>query len=144
MESKIRILIAKPGLDGHDRGARLVSKVLADAGVEVIYTGRFMTPEKIVSAAIQEDVDGIGMSILSGSHVSMFSKVLDLLKGSDAADIVVFGGGTIMPHDVRALLEMGVDRIFPPDSLTSEIVDYVKRIPERRLIREPSVETGPR
>ena len=131
MESRIRVLITKPGLDGHDRGARLISKVLADAGVEVIYTGRFMTPEKIVNSAIQEDVDGIGMSILSGSHLTMFGKVLELLKSKDATDIVVFGGGTIMPHDIKTLEQMGVDRVFPPDSGTSEIVEYVRHIRDR-------------
>lgn len=138
MESRIRILIAKPGLDGHDRGAKLVSKVLADAGVEVIYTGRFMTPEKIVRAAIEEDVDGIGMSILSGSHTTMFKQVIDLLKSNDAADIVVFGGGTIMPQDISILLQIGADRIFPPDTSTSEIVDYVKTIRARREEASPA------
>ena len=132
MERKVRVLIGKPGLDGHDRGAKLISRVLADAGVEVIYTGKFQTPEQIVGAAIQEDVDGIGLSILSGSHMTMFKKVLDLLKEKEGENIVVFGGGTIMPHDIEALERMGVDRIFPPDSQTSQIVEYVKRIPGRK------------
>ena len=132
MQRAIRILVGKPGLDGHDRGAKLISRVLADAGVEVIYTGKFQTPEQIVGAAIQEDVDGIGLSILSGSHMMMFKKVIDLLKEKKAEDIIVFGGGVIMPDDIPVLEKMGVDRIFPPDSQTSKIVEYVKNIPSRR------------
>jgi methylmalonyl-CoA mutase C-terminal domain/subunit len=132
MQRRIRVLIGKPGLDGHDRGAKLISRVLADVGVEVIYTGKFQTPEQIVGAAIQEDVDGIGLSVLSGSHMTMFRKVLDLLKEKKAEDIVVFGGGIIMPDDIPALEKMGVDKIFLPDSQTSKIVEYVKNIPSRR------------
>jgi len=132
MQRAIRILVGKPGLDGHDRGAKLISRVLADAGVEVIYTGKFQTPEQIVGAAIQEDVDGIGLSILSGSHMMMFKKVIDLLKEKKAEDIIVFGGGVIMPDDIPVLEKMGVDKIFPPDSQTSKIVEYVKNIPSRR------------
>jgi methylmalonyl-CoA mutase C-terminal domain/subunit len=132
MERVIRVLIAKPGLDGHDRGAKLISRVLAEAGVEVIYTGKFQTPEQIVVAAIQEDVDGVGLSILSGSHMTIFKKVMDLLKEKKAEDIVVFGGGIIMPDDIAALEKMGVDKIFPPDSQTSKIVEYVKNIPSRK------------
>ena len=132
MQRRIRVLIGKPGLDGHDRGAKLISRVLADEGVEVIYTGKFQTPGQIVGAAIQEDVDGIGLSILSGSHMTMFSKVIDLLREKKAEDIVVFGGGIIMPDDIPALEKMGVDKIFPPDSQTSKIVEYVKNIPSRR------------
>lgn len=132
MQGSIRILIGKPGLDGHDRGAKLISRVLADAGVEVIYTGKFQTPEQIVGAAIQEDVDGIGLSILSGSHMMMFKKVIDLLKEKKAKDIIVFGGGVIMPDDIPVLEKMGVDKIFPPDSQTSKIVEYVKNIPRHR------------
>ena len=125
-------MIGKPGLDGHDRGAKLISRVLADVGVEVIYTGKFQTPEQIVGAAIQEDVDGIGLSVLSGSHITMFRKVIDLLKEKKAEDIVVFGGGIIMPDDIPKLRQMGVDRVFPPDTPTSEIVEYVKNIPSRK------------
>jgi len=132
MQRAIRILIGKPGLDGHDRGAKLISRVLADAGVEVIYTGKFQTPEQIVGAAIQEDVDGIGLSILSGSHMMMFKKVIDLLQEKKAEDIIVFGGGTIMPDDIPVLEKMGVDKIFPPDSQTSKIVEYVKNIQSRK------------
>jgi methylmalonyl-CoA mutase cobalamin-binding domain/chain len=132
MQRRIRVLIGKPGLDGHDRGAKLISRVLADAGVEVIYTGKFQTPEQIVGAAVQEDVDGIGLSILSGSHMTMFSRVIDFLREKKAEDIVVFGGGIIMPDEIPKLKGMGVDRIFPPDTPTSEIVEYVKNIPSRR------------
>ena len=132
MQRRIRVLIGKPGLDGHDRGAKLISRVLADEGVEVIYTGKFQTPEQIVGAAIQEDVDGIGLSILSGSHMTMFGKVIGLLRERKAEDIVVFGGGVIMPDDIPVLEKMGVDKIFPPDSKTSKIVEYVKNIPSRR------------
>jgi methylmalonyl-CoA mutase C-terminal domain/subunit len=131
MQRAIRILVGKPGMDGHDRGAKLISRVLADAGVEVIYTGKFQTPGQIVGAAIQEDVDGIGLSILSGSHMTMFKKVLDLLKQKKAEDIVVFGGGVIMPEDIPKLEQLGVDRIFPPDTPTSKIVEYVKTIKRR-------------
>ncbi len=125
-------MIGKPGLDGHDRGAKLISRVLADVGLEVIYTGKFQTPEQIVGAAIQEDVDGIGLSILSGSHMTMFERVIDLLREKKAEDIVVFGGGIIMPDDISKLERMGVDKIFPPDTPTPEIVEYVKNIPSRR------------
>ncbi len=131
MQRAIRILVGKPGLDGHDRGAKLISRVLADAGVEVIYTGKFQTPEQIVGAAVQEDVDGIGLSILSGSHMTMFKRVIDLLKEKKAEDIVVFGGGVIMPEDVPKLEALGVAKIFPPDSPTAKIVEYVRNIKRR-------------
>lgn len=132
MQRRVRVLIGKPGLDGHDRGAKLISRVLADVGVEVIYTGKFQTPEQIVGAAIQEDVDGIGLSILSGSHMTMFERVINLLREKKAEDIVVFGGGIIMPDDISKLEKMGVDRIFPPDTPTPEIVEYVKNMPTRK------------
>jgi methylmalonyl-CoA mutase C-terminal domain/subunit len=132
MQRRVRVLIGKPGLDGHDRGAKLISRVLADVGVEVIYTGKFQTPEQIVGAAIQEDVDGIGLSILSGSHMTMFERVINLLREKMAEDIVVFGGGIIMPDDISKLEKMGVDRIFPPDTPTPEIVEYVKNMPTRK------------
>lgn len=132
MGRAIRILIAKPGLDGHDRGAILISRVLVEAGVEVIYTGKFQTPAQIIGAAIQEGVDGIGLSILSGSHMTVFRKVLDLLKQKKVDDIVVFGGGVIMPDDIPVLEKMGVDKIFPPDTSTSKIVEYVKNIRNRK------------
>lgn len=131
MKRAIRILIAKPGLDGHDRGAKLISRVLADAGMEVIYTGKFQTPDQIVGAAIQEDVDGIGVSVLSGSHMTVFKKVLEKLNEKQAGDIVVFGGGIIRPEEIPVLEQMGVDRVFPPDTPTSKIVEYVQTIKNR-------------
>jgi len=128
MERKKRVLIAKPGLDGHDRGAKVVARALADAGFEVVYTGKFQTPQQIVKAAIQEDVDGIGMSILSGAHMTLFKKVLDLLKTEKADDIVVFGGGIIMDYDIPKLKEMGVAEIFPPDTPTSKVIEFVQNL----------------
>jgi methylmalonyl-CoA mutase C-terminal domain/subunit len=122
----IRVVIAKPGLDGHDRGAKVVARALRDAGVEVIYTGLHQTPEQIVSAALQEDADAIGLSILSGAHMTQFSRVLELLRERDAADITVFGGGIIPDADIAELERLGVARIFTPGASTSEIVDWVR------------------
>lgn len=123
---KIRILVAKPGLDGHDRGARIIARALRDAGFEVIYTGCHQTPENIVAAAIQEDVDLIGLSILSGAHNYAFSRVMELLKEKGAADISVVGGG-IFPHkDVEHLKRMGVREIFEPGARLQEIADWVR------------------
>jgi methylmalonyl-CoA mutase, C-terminal domain len=124
--SSIRVIIAKPGLDGHDRGAKVVARALRDAGVEVIYTGLHQTPEQIVSAALQEDADAIGLSILSGAHMTQFSRVLDLLREHDAADITVFGGGIIPDADIAELERMGVAKIFTPGATTTEIVDWVR------------------
>jgi methylmalonyl-CoA mutase, C-terminal domain len=121
----IRVVVAKAGLDGHDRGAKVVARALRDAGVEVIYTGLHQTPEQIVAAAIQEDADAIGLSILSGAHMTQFARVLDLLKERDAADIIVFGGGIIPDEDITRLTEMGVARIFTPGASTTEIADWV-------------------
>jgi methylmalonyl-CoA mutase C-terminal domain/subunit len=123
--SKIRVIIAKPGLDGHDRGAKVVARALRDAGVEVIYTGLHQTPEQIVAAAIQEDADAIGLSILSGAHMTQFRRVLDLLREREATDIVVFGGGIIPDADIDELAGMGVAKIFTPGAATQEIVDWV-------------------
>ncbi|MBW1805864.1 MAG: cobalamin B12-binding domain-containing protein [Deltaproteobacteria bacterium] len=128
MERKKRIVIAKPGLDGHDRGAKVVARSLADAGFEVIYTGKFQTPAQIVSTAIQENADGIGVSILSGAHLTMFKKIMDLLREKNAADIVLFGGGIIMDDDIPKLKDMGVAEIFTPGTSTSKIVEFVKNI----------------
>lgn len=125
MERKIRILIAKPGLDGHDRGAKIVARALSDAGMEVVYTGRHQTPQQIVEAAIQEDVDGIGMSILSGAHMAHVRKVLRLLKRKEAEDIFVFAGGIIPERDIPKLKKAGVLAIFTPGAETSEIIDFV-------------------
>jgi len=126
MEQKIRVLIAKPGLDGHDRGAKVVARALRDAGMEVIYTGLHQTPEMIVEAAIQEDVDAIGLSILSGAHLSIFPRVLQLLREKGVDDILLFGGGIIPKEDREELQKLGVGRLFGPGTLTSEIVEYLK------------------
>jgi methylmalonyl-CoA mutase, C-terminal domain len=124
--SSIRVIIAKPGLDGHDRGAKVVARALRDAGVEVIYTGLHQTPEQIVAAALQEDADAIGLSVLSGSHMTQFRRVLELLAEHDARDIVVFGGGIIPDEDIAELRELGVARIFTPGAATTEIIDWVR------------------
>ncbi len=126
MSGSIRVVIAKSGLDGHDRGAKVVARALRDAGVEVIYTGLHQTPEQIVSAALQEDADAIGLSILSGAHMTQFSRVLELLRERDAPDITVFGGGIIPDADIAELERLGVARIFTPGASTSEIVDWVQ------------------
>jgi methylmalonyl-CoA mutase C-terminal domain/subunit len=124
-ERKIRILTAKVGLDGHDRGIKVISRALRDAGVEVIYTGLHQTPEMVVETAIQEDVDGIGISILSGAHMTLFPEILRLLKEKGAEDIVVFGGGIIPDDDVKALTDMGVEKVFTPGTSLDEAVDFV-------------------
>jgi methylmalonyl-CoA mutase, C-terminal domain len=123
----IRVMIAKPGLDGHDRGAKVVARMLRDGGVEVIYTGLHQTPEQIVEVALQEDVDGIGLSVLSGAHLTLFARVVDLLRERDAADICVFGGGIIPQQDVAALEAVGVMRVFTPGATSTEIVGWVKQ-----------------
>ena len=124
--SNIRVVIAKPGLDGHDRGAKVVARALRDAGVEVIYTGLHQTPEQIVAAALQEDADAIGLSVLSGAHMTQFARVLELLAERGASDITVFGGGIIPNEDIAELQRMGVARIFTPGAPTTEIVDWVR------------------
>jgi methylmalonyl-CoA mutase, C-terminal domain len=124
--ARLRVVVAKPGLDGHDRGAKIVARALRDAGMEVIYTGLHQTPEQIVEAAIQEDADAVGLSVLSGAHMTLFAKVIDLLKARDAADIVVFGGGIIPAADLAELEAMGVARVFTPGAPTQEIVDWVR------------------
>jgi methylmalonyl-CoA mutase, C-terminal domain len=123
MQAKLRVLIAKPGLDGHDRGAKYVAHILRDAGFEVIYTGIRRSPEQIVTAAIQEDVAAIGLSLLSGAHLVLFRRVLELLREQDAGDILVFGGGTIPPQDVAPLKEMGVAAVFTPGTPAKDIVE---------------------
>ncbi|HYX91206.1 MAG TPA: cobalamin B12-binding domain-containing protein [Myxococcaceae bacterium] len=125
-ESKLRILVAKPGLDGHDRGAKVIARALRDAGMEVIYTGLHQTPEMIVSAAVQEDVDAIGMSIMSGAHMTLFPAVLNLLKQEQADEIVVFGGGIIPDEDIPKLKQLGVREIFTPGSSTQRIVEWIR------------------
>jgi methylmalonyl-CoA mutase, C-terminal domain len=122
---KIRVIVAKAGLDGHDRGAKVVARALRDAGVEVIYTGLHQTPEQIVAAAIQEDVDAVGLSVLSGAHMTLFPRVIELLKEEQAGDIVVFGGGIIPEADIAELTAHGVAKIFTPGASTADIVDWV-------------------
>lgn len=122
---KIRVIVAKAGLDGHDRGAKVVARALRDAGVEVIYTGLHQTPEQIVAAAIAEDVDAVGLSVLSGAHMTLFARVIELLKEQNAGDIVVFGGGIIPEDDITELTRLGVARIFTPGAPTTEIVEWV-------------------
>jgi len=126
MAERIRVLVAKPGLDGHDRGAKVVASALRDAGMEVIYTGLHQTPEMIVNAAVQEDVDVVALSILSGAHMTMFPRVLELLKEAGADDVVVTGGGIIPEDDMTELIGMGVDRLFGPGSDTREIASYIE------------------
>ena len=129
----IRVLVAKAGLDGHDRGAKVVAASLRDAGFEVIYTGLRQTPEAVVSAAVQEDVDAIGLSILSGAHMTLFPKLLELLKAQGAGHILLFGGGVIPDADAKELMTHGIGRIFPPGTDTHEITAYLKEeIPKRR------------
>ena len=130
---KIRILVGKPGLDGHDRGAKIIARALRDAGVEVVYTGLHQTPEMIVSAAAQEDVDGIGLSILSGAHNYLFPRIIKLLREKKMGDVVLFGGGIIPDDDIPKLVKKGVDRVFTPGTPIQEIVDYVnERIHPRK------------
>ena len=121
----IRVVVAKPGLDGHDRGAKVVARALRDAGMEVIYTGLHQTPEQIVATALQEDAHAIGLSVLSGAHMTLFARVLQLLEDSDSRDIIVFGGGIIPDADIAPLKELGVAEVFTPGTPTSAIVEWV-------------------
>jgi methylmalonyl-CoA mutase, C-terminal domain len=122
----LRIVVAKPGLDGHDRGAKVVARALRDAGMEVIYTGLHQTPEQIVATALAEDADAIGLSVLSGAHMTLFARVIELLKEANAEDIVVFGGGIIPSADREALAEMGVAEVFTPGATMTDIVSWVR------------------
>jgi methylmalonyl-CoA mutase C-terminal domain/subunit len=126
MQARIRVVVAKPGLDGHDRGAKVVARALRDAGMEVVYTGLHQTPEQIVETAIQEDADAIGLSVLSGAHMTLFRRVMELLAERDATDIVVFGGGIIPADDIAELEELGVARIFTPGATTASIIEWVR------------------
>jgi methylmalonyl-CoA mutase C-terminal domain/subunit len=126
MERKIRVLVAKPGLDGHDRGAKVIARALRDAGMEVIYTGLRQTPEQIVSAAIQEDVDVVGLSILSGAHNHLFPRVVELLKERGADDVLVFGGGVIPEEDIPFLKSKGIAEIFGPGTPTSKTIEFIR------------------
>jgi methylmalonyl-CoA mutase C-terminal domain/subunit len=128
----IRVLIAKPGLDGHDRGAKIVARALRDGGMEVVYTGLHQTPEQIVEAALQEDVAAIGLSVHSGAHMTLFRRLTELLRERAATDIVVFGGGIVPKADLPALEEMGVQAIFTPGAKTTDIIDWVREhVPSR-------------
>jgi methylmalonyl-CoA mutase, C-terminal domain len=127
MEEKIRVLVAKPGLDGHDRGAKVIATAFRDAGFEVIYTGLHQTPEMIVDAAIQEDVDILSISLLSGAHMTIFPRILELLRQRGAGDIHVIGGGIIPREDASALVAMGVGAIFGPGTPTTEPIEYIRR-----------------
>ena len=134
-EAKIRIVMAKPGLDGHDRGAKVVARALRDAGFEVIYTGLHQTPEMVVTAAIQEDADAIGLSILSGAHMTLFPRVVQLLREKGAGDIVVFGGGIIPGEDVTSLKSAGVAEVFTPGASLEAIVRWVREHVKPRGVR---------
>jgi methylmalonyl-CoA mutase C-terminal domain/subunit len=125
-DRKLRILVAKPGLDGHDRGAKVVARALADAGYEVVYTGLHQTPEMIAAAAVQEAVDAVGLSIMSGAHMTLFPAVMDALRTRGAGDVVVFGGGIVPKDDLPKLEQIGVAKIFTPGASTNEIVDWVE------------------
>lgn len=131
-DRKIRVVVAKPGLDGHDRGAKVVARALRDGGMEVIYTGLRQTPESIVETAIQEDADAIGISILSGAHEHYFRAIIELLKQKKAEDIIVFGGGVIPEDDIPALIEMGAGAIFGPGASTSVCIDWIEKAVEEK------------
>jgi methylmalonyl-CoA mutase C-terminal domain/subunit len=126
MSGRIRVVVAKPGLDGHDRGAKVVARALRDAGMEVVYTGLHQTPEQIVETALQEDADAVGLSVLSGAHMTLFAKVVELLKTKGAEDVVVFGGGIIPEEDIPQLERLGVAKVFTPGATTHEIVEWVR------------------
>jgi methylmalonyl-CoA mutase C-terminal domain/subunit len=139
-DSRIRVVIAKPGLDGHDRGAKVVARALRDAGLEVVYTGLHQTPEQIVATVVQEDADCVGLSVLSGAHMTLFARVVELLRERDADDVVVFGGGIIPVDDIPELKQLGVAEVFTPGTTTKEIVDWVRA---HVGDREPSGGPGP-
>ena len=127
MKRPIRVLVAKVGLDGHDRGAKIIATALRDAGMEVIYTGLRQTPEMVVNAALQEDVDAIGVSILSGAHMTVFPKIIHLMKEKEMTDVLLTGGGIIPEDDMKSLQEMGVGNLFAPGTTTSAIADYITK-----------------
>lgn len=138
MERKIRVLVAKTGLDGHDRGAKVVARALRDAGMEVIYTGVRQTPEMIAEAAVQEDVDAVGLSMLSGAHMTLFPIVLEELRKRDGADILLTGGGTINDEDMAELRAMGIGELFGPGASTQAIVEYIRTEIARRRAGQPA------
>ena len=125
-ERKIRVVVAKPGLDGHDRGAKIIARALRDAGMEVIYTGLHQTPEQIVETVLQEDADAVGLSILSGAHMTLVPRVVELLRAQDADDVVVTVGGTIPSQDIPELKELGVAEVFTPGAPTQDIIDFIR------------------
>jgi methylmalonyl-CoA mutase C-terminal domain/subunit len=127
VDERIRVVIAKPGLDGHDRGVKVVARALRDAGMEVVYTGLHQTPEQIVETAVQEDADAVGLSVLSGAHMTLFARLLELMRERGMDDVVVFGGGIIPDEDIPELEKMGVARIFTPGATTTEIVEWVRQ-----------------
>jgi len=131
-QKKIRVVVAKPGLDGHDRGAKIIARALRDAGMEVIYTGLHQTPEQIVETVIQEDADAVGLSILSGAHMTLVPRVMELLKDQDAGDVVVTVGGTIPSDDVQELKSLGVAEVFTPGTSTQQAVDFIREAVGRR------------
>jgi methylmalonyl-CoA mutase C-terminal domain/subunit len=126
VDERIRVVIAKPGLDGHDRGAKVVARALRDAGMEVVYTGLHQTPEQIVETVVQEDADAVGLSVLSGAHMTLFARLAELMREREVDDVVVFGGGIIPDDDLPELERLGVARIFTPGATTTEIVDWVR------------------
>jgi methylmalonyl-CoA mutase C-terminal domain/subunit len=126
VDERIRVVIAKPGLDGHDRGAKVVARALRDAGMEVVYTGLHQTPEQIVETVVQEDADAVGLSVLSGAHMTLFARLAELMREREVDDVVVFGGGIIPDEDMPELERLGVARIFTPGATTTEIVDWVR------------------
>lgn len=133
MSRRIRVIVSKPGLDGHDRGAKVIARALRDSGMEVIYTGLRRTPEQVVNAALQEDVDVIGISLLSGAHMAIVPRIMELLRKNNAMDIVVIVGGIIPPQDIPILEKMGVDGVFVPGSSLDEIIEFIKkRVAEKR------------
>jgi isobutyryl-CoA mutase small subunit len=125
-DERIRVVIAKPGLDGHDRGAKVVARALRDAGMEVVYTGLHQTPEQIVETVVQEDADAVGLSVLSGAHMTLFARLAELMREREADDVVVFGGGIIPDEDIPELARLGVAKVFTPGATTTEIVDWVR------------------
>ncbi len=135
-EQKIRVLVAKPGLDGHDRGAKIIARALRDAGMEVIYTGLRQTPEQIVNAALQEDADAVGLSILSGAHMHLFPRIMQLIRENHMEEVLIFAGGIIPDKDIPGLKELGIAEIFPPGSSLEEIVKFVQeRVKKDRVLR---------
>jgi methylmalonyl-CoA mutase C-terminal domain/subunit len=126
VDERIRVVIAKPGLDGHDRGAKVVARALRDAGMEVVYTGLHQTPEQIIETVVQEDADAVGLSVLSGAHMTLFARLAELMRERDVDDVVVFGGGIIPDEDIPELERLGVAKVFTPGATTTEIVDWVR------------------